>query len=325
MKSQSWTVPADAVGKTVAAALKSLSGEYSWTQIKDFIRRRQIALNDVPCLDEARRVVADDRIELREQPFPGVPSDDAVKVYHLDDDFIVVEKPAGMVSLRHVAELDWPAARRREQSTLDEVVLRKLGALQRLDYDLSAKVAKDRRRYVRSVHRLDRETSGLVVFARTLKAETNLISQFAAHTIERVYLTVVPGEPTAQTLSSYFVRDRGDGLRGSTLDIADGKHARTFVRPLEKLGPYSLVECRLETGRTHQIRIHMTEAGFPVCGDPVYRNAFGQPPIEDQSGAPRLVLHAHRLEFTHPTSGNRLRFESPLSVDLEKFVTRWRG
>ncbi|MCH5378205.1 MAG: pseudouridine synthase, partial [Planctomycetes bacterium] len=100
--------------------------------------------------------------------------------------------------------------------------------------------------------------------------------------------------------------------------------AVTHVQPLESLGEYTLLECRLETGRTHQIRIHLAELGHPVCGDPVYRGPVGSAPVSDRSGAPRLALHAARLGFAHPANGPPLHCELPLPRDLHRFVERLR-
>src|SRR6202040_38118 len=123
---------------------------------------------------------------------------------------------------------------------------------------------------LRVVHRLDQETSGLVVFARTVPAERLLGMQFHAHTVTRRYLAVVPGRLDAGTVRSFLVRDRGDGRRGSTQSDADGKEAITHFEVAERLPGYTLLSCRLETGRTHQIRIHLAELGHPVCGEKVY-------------------------------------------------------
>ncbi len=177
---------------------------------------------------------------------------------------------------------------------------------------------------LRSVHRIDKETSGLLVFARTPEAEQKLIAQFAAHTVRRRYLAIVWGTPSASTFHSRFVRDRGDGLRGSTQLPEIGQEAITHASIVEQLGDYSLIECRLETGRTHQIRIHLTEAGHPLCGDRVYRAAFGQTPLPDESAAPRMALHAAELGFVHPRTQEPLLFESPLPRDLQKVVERLR-
>jgi 23S rRNA pseudouridine1911/1915/1917 synthase len=180
---------------------------------------------------------------------------------------------------------------------------------------------------VRAVHRLDRDTSGLMVFARTIPAERHLVQQFKAHTIHRSYLAIVHGAPEAQTIQSQLVRDRGDGRRGSARDPQDksGQRAVTHIRPLERLGDYSLIECRLETGRTHQIRIHLSELGHYLCGDKVYCQPLFQPTRVDKSGAPRLALHAQELGLVHPISGQELHFTMPLPPDLQKFLERLRG
>jgi 23S rRNA pseudouridine1911/1915/1917 synthase len=177
---------------------------------------------------------------------------------------------------------------------------------------------------LRIVQRLDKETSGLLVFARTHTAERNLGKQFHAHTILRNYLAIIPGRLAAQTISSRLVRDRGDGLRGSTPLENLGKLAVTHVAPVEIFGDYSLIRCRLETGRTHQIRIHLAEAGCPICGEPVYCRKRGGGRFEDRSNAPQLALHAAELGFTHPVTGEDLRWEMPLPADLQTFWQRLR-
>jgi 23S rRNA pseudouridine1911/1915/1917 synthase len=163
-----------------------------------------------------------------------------------------------------------------------------------------------------------------MVFARTAEAERHLVHQFRRHTIYRKYLAVAHGTVPARTIESQLVRDRGDGRRGSTTQPHVGQRAVTHIRPLENLGPYTLIECRLETGRTHQIRIHLAEAGHFVCGDKVYCQPLRQPPRADSSGAPRLALHAAELGFTHPSSGEQLHFRMRLPDDLQQFVERLR-
>src|SRR5262249_11800516 len=119
---------------------------------------------------------------------------------------------------------------------------------------------------LRAVHRIDKETSGLVVFALTPQAEAHLGRQFRAHSIGRRYLALVRGRAVSQRIESWLVRDRGDGRRGSGAP-GEGQRAVTHVSVIEELGDYTLVECRLETGRTHQVRIHLGEAGTPLCGE----------------------------------------------------------
>jgi 23S rRNA pseudouridine1911/1915/1917 synthase len=183
---------------------------------------------------------------------------------------------------------------------------------------------------VRPVHRLDRDTSGLMIFALSSRAEQALVAMFKAHEVRRAYLAVVHGrvaEP--RTIESWIVRDRGDGLRGSTpRGAADegAQRAVTHVMPVEHLGDrYTVVECRLETGRTHQIRIHLAEAGHMLCGEKVYtRPAPNAQPVPDRSGAPRQALHSAELEFVHPVTGQTMRFASPLPKDLAPWLDRLR-
>jgi 23S rRNA pseudouridine1911/1915/1917 synthase len=122
-----------------------------------------------------------------------------------------------------------------------------------------------------------------------------------------------------------LVADRGDGRRGSTQLPNVGKEAITHVAVEERLPGYTLLSCRLETGRTHQIRIHLSEAGHPVCGDKVYVKKLNGEVMEDRSEAPRLALHATELGFEHPVSGEHLHWTMPLPGDLQKFVDRLKG
>jgi 23S rRNA pseudouridine1911/1915/1917 synthase len=178
---------------------------------------------------------------------------------------------------------------------------------------------------VRAVHRLDKDTSGLVVFARTAPAERHLGRQFRAHTIERRYLALVRGRADPVRIESFLVHDRGDGRRGSTAVPGSGKRAVTHVRVVEPLGDFTLVECRLETGRTHQVRIHLAEAGTPLCGERVYDRPLHGAPRSDGSGAPRLALHAASLGFEHPVTGRSMTWTSTLPSDLRDLVKRLRS
>ena len=174
------------------------------------------------------------------------------------------------------------------------------------------------------MHRLDRDTSGLIVFARTPEAQQHLEQQFRTHSTRRRYLAVVRGAVESQTIESRLVRDRGDGRRGSTTLPNVGRRAVTHVRAVERLGDYTLIECRLETGRTHQIRIHLSERGHPLCGDKVYGQPLFRAGQPDKSGAPRLALCAVELGFVHPVSGEPMQFESRPPRDFAEFVRRLR-
>src|SRR5262249_42724164 len=142
-----------------------------------------------------------------------------------------------------------------------------------------------------------------------------------AHTVGRRYLAIVRGRPKTGRIESHFVRDRGDGRRGSGSPDAPGaQRAVTRIRVVEQLGPFTLVECELETGRTHQVRIHLGEMGTPLCGETVYDRPLHGAPIPDASGAKRTALHAAYLGLTHPKAGKWLEWESPLPEDMAELV-----
>jgi 23S rRNA pseudouridine1911/1915/1917 synthase len=304
---------------TLVTALRQWLPDQSWRQLRRLVLSRRVQVNGNLCLDDGRRLAVGEVVRVLPHPQSPPPREDDIRIHFVDAHVVVVDKPAGMTTLRHSEERDWSERRRDRQPTLDEVLPRVLARKQR------GRVASSRKSpRVRPVHRLDRDTSGIMVFARTAEAERRLVHQFRRHTIQRRYLAVIHGNLPAQTIKSRLARDRGDGRRGSTRQPDTGQLAITHVRPLEKLGQYSLVECRLETGRTHQIRIHLSEAGHFVCGDKVYCQPLFRKPLADDSGAPRLALHAAQLGFEHPLTGEPLVFRSPLPPDLRDFVERLR-
>jgi 23S rRNA pseudouridine1911/1915/1917 synthase len=210
-----------------------------------------------------------------------------VRTLHVDRHVVVVDKPTG------IPTVPFDEAERR---SLVRIVSREL---------------RGQRLHV--VQRLDAGTSGVLVFARTELAREVIKAQLRTHSVEREYLAVCHGRidrPT--TLRSFLVADRGDRRRGSARGSDRGRLAVTHVEPRRPLGGATLVACRLETGRTHQIRIHLAEAGHPLLGERVYVKGFERRPLP----APRLALHAHRLAFDHPEGGRRMTFVSPLPPDL---------
>jgi 23S rRNA pseudouridine1911/1915/1917 synthase len=211
---------------------------------------------------------------------------------HVDSQVAVVRKPAGVSTVPF------------DDTETDTLVDRVHQALKSMSRSSAAPPG--------IVHRLDKETSGLIVFARTLAAKRALKQQFRVHSVHRRYVAVAHGHVSAQTVRSRLVRDRGDSRRGSTENPTLGREAVTHVGVLEHLDGATLVECRLETGRTHQIRIHLAELGHPLLGETLYMKGYTLPIID----APRLMLHARELGFSHPSSGEPLRFEEPLPDDM---------
>ncbi|OWK46985.1 Ribosomal large subunit pseudouridine synthase D [Fimbriiglobus ruber] len=307
-------------GHTLAKVLRSRlhASQPSWTVVRAVISARRVKVGDALCTDPARRLKEGEIVELLGNSVhrPRGATTDGLVVRHLDDHVIVVEKAAGINSVRHPSELEWPDKHRELDPTLQDLAL--WAAARQLNRPPKSLPP------LRIVHRLDKETSGLVVFARTAIAERGLGLQFRKHTVVRRYLAVVPGHPRPQTIASDLVRDRGDGRRGSTKLPNVGKHAVTHITVEEKLAGYTLLSCRLETGRTHQIRIHLSESGHPVCGDKVYCRRPNGDVVADPSGAPRLALHATELGFEHPITGGQLHWSMPLPPDLVKLVDRLR-
>jgi 23S rRNA pseudouridine1911/1915/1917 synthase len=313
---QTFSVAPEQTNQTLAALLRGWLPGQSWSQVRKLVAARRVKLNGELWLDDARRLKAGDTVEVLARPQKAPELLDQIVLRHVDESVVVSEKPSGIPTVRHPAERDWLEPRRLRAPTLDDLVLRQLGA------SLPRK-KHDPRPRLRVVQRLDKETSGLVVFARTVEAERGLGAQFKAHTVTRRYLAVVPGRVAPHTVRSFLVRDRGDGRRGSGPTEGVGKEAVTHVAVAEKLPGYTLLSCKLETGRTHQIRIHLAELGHPVCGDAVYRGKVGVT-IPDASGAPRLALHATELGFAHPATGEAMHWEMPLPPDLREFIARLR-
>ena len=227
---------------------------------------------------------------------------------------VVVNKPAGLTTMRHKDEAAEFGERAKKflPKTLADLLPHLLGTPGRP---------------VIAVHRIDRDTSGLVVFARTRVAAEKLTKQFRKHTVDRRYLALTRGIPAGGRIESVFVRDRGDGRRGSTPnpDAPDGKRAVTHVKVIERFDGFALVECRLETGRTHQVRIHLGEAGTPLCGETVYDRPVNGKRVADASGAGRPMLHAARLGFAHPESGEPMSWDVDPPDDFAALLEKFRS
>jgi 23S rRNA pseudouridine1911/1915/1917 synthase len=312
-------------------------------------------LNGNVVVDEQRRLKPGDVVKVFDDPRAAPATEQDVRIRYIDEHLVIVEKPAGVTTLRQSDEGGRHNRRLDRMATLEEMLQRvvakrtltsKTGTTARAETSKGRKhpLARGGRApfkrpdnlppvhrrppQVRPVHRLDRDTSGLMVFALSPEAEQSLTQLFRQHEVDRKYLAVVHGHPAEQTIESYFVRDRGDGLRGSTprgMDDPSAQRAVTHLRPMERVGDYSVVECRLETGRTHQIRIHLAERGHMLCGEKTYtRPTPGSAPLPERSAAPRQALHSASLAFTHPITGKELNFRSPLPPDLAQWLERLR-
>lgn len=320
MTTRTLTVSHSDAGRNIADWLRARLG-LSRTAVLQLLQTRKVRLGGSPCSNPDWRLRAGQRVEVHlaprpaqsgQSPRPNKSSGPSPIIRHLDDDIVVVDKPAGLTTMRHADEAaEFGRGRRFLPNTLQDMLP-----------GLIAARNKGKPGQVRAVHRLDKETSGLVVFARNVEAERHLGGQFRAHDTERLYLAIVRGRAITQRIESWLVRDRGDGRRGSGPPGA-GQHAVTHVRVVEELGDFTLVECRLETGRTHQVRIHLGEAGTPLCGERIYDRPTHGRPFPDGSGIERIALHAATLGLDHPR-GERMRWEAPLPADMEDLLRRLR-
>jgi 23S rRNA pseudouridine1911/1915/1917 synthase len=325
-------------GSTIAAALKALMPGSSWNEVKQAIRGRRVQINGNLCVDEARRVTHRDVVKLWKEARPKPIESRDLRLLHVDEHLIVLEKPAGVTSVRHHEERKLSQKRRQLQPTLEELVPQALARYLIEEKERTRPDPPDARRRahlskppaylpnVIPVHRLDRDTSGLMLFARTPHCAQLLESMFRQHRVDRRYRAVVHGKMLTQRIESYLIRDAGGGRRGSTDNPSqpDAQHAITHVTVLEYIGEYTLVECQLETGRTHQIRIHLSEQGHRLCGEPLYNRDGQGHVLQDGSGAPRQALHSASLQFQHPVTGQSLAFQSPWPKDLKQWFSKLR-
>jgi 23S rRNA pseudouridine1911/1915/1917 synthase len=280
--------------------LRELLPGKSWNEVRRLVHTGKIFVGGKPVLDAATLVPAGSELELRQnapratRP-PALPKN---AILYLDAQVVVVEKPPGISTVPFDEN---------ERGTLDQLVMETISE-------------HGRRAPLGIVHRIDKETSGVVVFTRTMAAKLSLKNQFRFHTVGRRYVAIAHGVVRGGTIRSRLVQDRGDGRRGSTENEELGREAITHVQPLESLRGATLLECRLETGRTHQIRIHLAERGHPLLGERVYSKGYRGEPI----AAPRLMLHARELSFDHPGTGKRLSFEQPLPEDMQRVLSGLR-
>jgi 23S rRNA pseudouridine1911/1915/1917 synthase len=294
-----WTV--DQPGVTLAAFVKARSG------VANSLAKRQIETGKVfvdgACVTEvAHRLVAGQQVEVRANaPRPFDPEREGVLVYD-DAHVVVIDKPTDVNSVPYEDE--------KTGTAMDLI----RGAWRRM-----GKPATSVPLHV--VHRIDRATSGLLMFAKTKQAEIGLAAQLRAHSLERTYRCVAHGTVTSRRIESFLVPDRGDGLRGSTTRLEQGKRAVTHVTADQALRNATLCSVRLETGKTHQIRIHLAEAGHPLVGEAVYIRNFEEGGGKVLTSA-RLMLHAATLGFEHPITGARVSLTSELPPDFVAVVQR---
>ena len=236
-------------------------------------------------------------------PAHNEPQEIPLEIVFEDEHLLVVDKPAGLVV--------HPAAGNVDGTLVNALLYHCRGSLSGIGGVARPGI----------VHRIDKDTSGLLVVAKTDVAHEGLAKQFAAHSIERRYLAIVNGIPKAAqgTIDAPLARSATNRKKIAIVEGKRGKRAVTHWRRLGVLADAALVECRLETGRTHQVRVHMASIGHPLLGDPVYgRSGKTHGKLLSKLGFQRQALHAAGLGFTHPVTKNRLSFSSPMPPDMQE-------
>jgi 23S rRNA pseudouridine1911/1915/1917 synthase len=299
---QSWKSPTDALATPIDRFLRERLENVSWNHCRRLVGEGKVSINGVTTRLPTVLVQPGDDVCLGAARSASGPQrrETLCTLVHLDSQVVVVDKPSGLSTVPY-------------DDSEQDTVWHQVRTLLRARFRSS-------RAQVLVVHRIDKETSGLVVFARTNAAFRHLKGLFRVHAIERRYVALVHGRIADRTIRSRLVADRGDGRRGSTQNPLLGRDSVTHVRVLEHFDGATLVECRLETGRTHQIRIHLSEAGHPLLGERVYAHGSQGDPVSN-----RVMLHAHDLGFVHPTSGQTCHWTAATPEDMNRLISLLRG
>lgn len=301
------TIPQGCAGLRLDQALARLLPDWSRSRLQAWIVEKQVSVDGVAASPK-QKVWGSERIQVKPQPHPAESAHAAeaipLDIVYEDQSLIVVNKSAGLVV--HPGSGNW-------QGTMLNALLHhapQLNGVPRAGI----------------VHRLDKDTSGLLVVAKTLEAQTSLVRQLQKHTVKRDYLALVQGHVSHDGSVDAPV-GRHPVQRTKMAVSSNGKEARTHYRVLEHLDGCTLLLCGLETGRTHQIRVHMHSLDHPLVGDPVYG---GKPKkIAQEIGQllsrfPRQALHAQKLGLTHPQSGKSMTWEAALPEDMERLLQALR-
>lgn len=300
-----FVVPVECAGLRLDQALARLLAEHSRSRLQQWIRAGHVRV-DGRAATVKSKVWGGEAIRIAIQPEPAAlafaPEDIRLRIVHEDEAILVIDKPAGLVV--HPGSGNW-------RGTLLNALLAHAPQLAQLPR-------------AGIVHRLDKDTSGLLVVAKTATAQTALVRQLQARSVGREYLALVHGQLTLPGVVDAPI-GRHPTARTRMAVVARGKPATTHYWPVEHHAGWSLVRCRLDTGRTHQIRVHLSSIGHPLIGDSVYRaRRSGAALPEAAMRFARQALHAARLRLVHPERGQILQWESPLPPDLEQLLQQLR-
>jgi 23S rRNA pseudouridine1911/1915/1917 synthase len=290
--------------RALADAVPTLSRE----RLKALIRAGAVETGGTPFRDPAIKVQGGEnfRVEIPEpRPAHNEPQDIPLNILFEDDHLLVVDKPAGLVV--------HPAAGNLDGTLVNALLHHCAGKLSGIGGVARPGI----------VHRIDKDTSGLLVVAKTDVAHEGLAKQFAAHSIDRRYLAIVSDAPKAASgiVDAPLARSAANRKKIAVVEGHRGKRAVTRWKRLEILNDAALVECWLETGRTHQVRVHMASIGHPLLGDPVYgRSGKTHGKLLKELGFHRQALHATELGFTHPVTKSKLSFSSAMPPDMQELM-----
>ena len=297
-------LPAESAGLRLDRALALAIPTHSRERLKALIAAGEVSVDEAPARDPSSRVRGGEAIRVHlpvATPAEAAPQAIPLNIVFEDEHLLVVDKPAGLVV--------HPAAGNPDGTLVNALLHHCAGRLSGIGGVARPGI----------VHRIDKDTSGLLVVAKTDPAHRGLARQFAAKSAGRHYLAVVQGLPVPPSgrIETNLARSPANRHRMTAVDPPRGKHAVTRYRVLEPLRGAAAVECVLETGRTHQVRAHMAHIGHPLLGDSLYggRRVMG-------CGIGRQALHARTLAFRHPVTLDNLEFESPVSEDIQQLLIR---
>lgn len=304
-------IDATMVGQRFDRAIAAAAPDLSRERVQALLAEGRITIDGSRNLPKASsRVSAPLNLSITLPPpetAEALPQEIDLAIAYEDDHLIVVDKPAGLVV--------HPANGNPDGTLVNALLHHCAGQLSGIGGVARPGI----------VHRIDKDTSGLIVVAKTDKSHEGLARQFFDHSIDRVYQAIVNGHPAppAGTVDAPLARSTTDRKKIAVVRDARGKRAVTHFRTLQPLSGASLIECRLETGRTHQVRVHMTHIGHPLLGDPVYGRSHSRHAATlKQLGFARQALHAARLGFIHPVTGEEVVCDSPLPTDMQELFTR---
>jgi len=300
-------VPQDAAGWRLDRALAAALPDFSRERLKTLISANNVSgVNGAPARDPSAKVNPGQTFEIRvpaPRPLDNEAQEIPLSIAYEDEHLIVVDKPAGLVV--------HPAAGNPDGTLVNALLHHCAGRLSGIGGVARPGI----------VHRIDKDTSGLMVAAKSDKAHEGLARQFAAHSIDRRYQAIVSGipNPTEGTVDAPLARSATNRKKIAIVNDGRGKRAVTHYRLIHALKEAALVECRLETGRTHQVRVHMASLGHPLIGDPVYgRTRPAHRDVVNRLGFHRQALHAAHLAFVHPVNSTALAFDSDYPADMQE-------